>query len=239
MSVSNKLVKLMREERGWSQEQLATISGISERTVQRVEKDGKCSLESKMALSSAFEVSPIDLEDNVQSDVLFEQNRIEWTSVTGYIILLIILPILLFLLTNTHGIWEIGCLLIVEGLTLAISTASHGVDETIRFFRNSFLPVRKVANSNNYKVYIILANQVIRYAYTFGCLTSLIYLLVILTHVPDRFHHINIVLAEMAFPIVYSILLTELWIRPFKHKVEKRLAEAMSNKRQEPIQKAY
>lgn len=90
MSVSNQLVRLMREKRGWSQEQLATISGISERTVQRVEKYGKCSLESKMALASAFDISPIDLEDNVRSDSFFEQESIEWSSVTEYIILLIV-----------------------------------------------------------------------------------------------------------------------------------------------------
>ena len=231
MSVSNKLIKLMREERGWSQEQLATISGISERTVHRVEKDGKCSLESKMALASAFEVSPMDIEDSVHPDAVFEQNRIEWSSVTGYIILLIILPILFYLLTNTHGIWEIGCLLIVDGLILAISIASHGVDETIRFFRNSFSPVKKAANSDNYRVHIILAHQVIKYAYTFGCLTSLVYLLVILTKAPDKFHHINIVIVEAAIPIVYAMLLAELWIRPFKHKVEKHLAESISNRR--------
>lgn len=231
MSVSKKIVKLMREERGWSQEQLAAISGISERTVQRVEKDGKCSLESKMALASAFEVSPIDLEDSVQSDAVFEQKRIDWSSVTGYIILLVVVLILLYLLTNTHGIWEIGCVLLVDGLTLAISTVSYGVDDTIRFFGNSFSPVKKVASYESYKVPIVLANQVIKYAYTFGCLTSLVYLLVILTQVPGRFHHINIVVVEAATPIVYAILLIELWIRPFKHKLEKHLAQSMLNRK--------
>jgi len=231
MSVSKKIVKLMREERGWSQEQLAAISGISERTVQRVEKDGKCSLESKMALASAFEVSPIDLEDSVQSDAVFEQKRIDWSSVTGYIILLVVVLILLYLLTNTHGIWEIGCVLLVDGLTLAISTVSYGVDDTIRFFGNSFSPVKKVASYESYKVPIVLANQVIKYAYTFGCLTSLVYLLVILTQAPGRFHHINIVVVEAATPIVYAILLIELWIRPFKHKLEKHLAQSMLNRK--------
>lgn len=228
MSVSKKLVKLMREERGWSQEQLAAICGISERTVQRVEKDGKCSLESKMALASALEVSPRDLEDSVQSDAVFEQKQIDWSSVTGYIILLIIVPILLYLLTNTHGIWEIGCVLLVDGLTLAISTVSYGVDDTIRFFWNSFSPVKEAASYESHKVPIVMANQVIKYAYTFGCLTSLVYLLVILTQAPGRFQHINIVVVEAATPIVYAILLIELWIRPFKHKLEKYLAESMS-----------
>mgnify|MGYP003564629669 FL=1 len=231
MSVSNQLIRFMREKRGWSQEQLATISGISERTVQRVEKDGKCSLESKMALASAFEVSPVDLEDSVQSDLLFEQTHMDWSSITGYVILLIVLPILIYLLTNTHGIWEIGCILIVDGLTLAIATVSYGVDDTIWFFGNSFSPVKKVAGSESYKVYIVMANQVIQYAYTFGCVTSLVYLLVMLTQAPDRFRHINIVVVEAVIPIIYAILLIELWIRPFKYKLEKRLAESMSNRK--------
>jgi transcriptional regulator with XRE-family HTH domain len=231
MSVSNQLVRFMREKRGWSQEQLAAISGISERTVQRVEKNGKCSLESKMALASAFEVSPIDLEDSVQSDVLFEQKPIEWSSITGYIILLTVLPILLYLLTNTHGIWEIGCIFIVDGLTLAIAIVSYGVGDTIRFFENSFFSVKKVSGSDRFKVHIVMADQVIKYAYTFGCLTSLVYLLVILTQAPVRFQHINIVVVEAAIPIVYAILLIELWLRPFKHKLEKCLIEARSNKK--------
>jgi DNA-binding XRE family transcriptional regulator len=231
MSVSNKLVKLMREERGWSQEQLAAISGISERTVQRVEKDGKCSLESKMALASAFEVSPMDLEDSVQSDAVFEEKQIDWSSVTGYIMLLVVVPILLYLLTNTHGVWEIGCVLFVDGLTLAISTVSHGVDDTIRFFGNSFSPVKKAASYESYKVPVVMANQVIKYAYTFGCLTALVYLLVILTQAPGRFQHINIVVVEAATPIIYAILLIELWIRPFKHKLEKHLSASISNRK--------
>jgi DNA-binding XRE family transcriptional regulator len=231
MAVSKKLVKLMREERGWSQEQLAAICGISERTVQRVEKDGKCSLESKMALSSAFEVSPKDLEDSVQSDAVFKQEHIDWSSVTGYIILLIIVPVLLYSQTNTHGLWEIGCVLIVDGLTLALSTVSHGVDDAIRFFWNSFSPIKKAASYESYKVPVVMANQVIKYAYTFGCLTSLVYLLVILTRAPERFQHINIVAAEAATPIVYAIFLIELWIRPFKHKLEKYLAESMPDRK--------
>lgn len=193
---------------------------------------GNAPLNQKWHLASAFQVSPKDLEDSVPPETVFEQNRIEWSSVTGYVILLIVLPILFYLLTHTHGIWEIGCLIIVDVLILAISIASHGVDETIRFFANSFSVVKKTSNSNDYKVHILFANQVIKYAYTYGSLTSLIYLLVIQTKAPDRFHHPNVVVIEAAVPIVYSVLLAELWIRPFKHRVEKRLVESMSNNKQ-------
>ncbi|WP_108649509.1 helix-turn-helix domain-containing protein [Dongshaea marina] len=49
-------IKDFRLQRGWSQEQLAEISGVSVRTISRLEQGGKGSLESLRALASAFEV---------------------------------------------------------------------------------------------------------------------------------------------------------------------------------------
>lgn len=48
------LVRTMRRERGWTQEQLALILGINVRTVQRLERGGVPSLETAQALASAF-----------------------------------------------------------------------------------------------------------------------------------------------------------------------------------------
>jgi transcriptional regulator with XRE-family HTH domain len=61
MKVDTKLIKALREERAWSQEHLASVSGLSARTVQRLEADGNASLESKMAIAAAFGVEPARL----------------------------------------------------------------------------------------------------------------------------------------------------------------------------------
>ena len=61
MKVDSGLVKRLREEKSWSQEHLATVAGISHRTVQRVESDGTASLETRMALAAALGVSAADL----------------------------------------------------------------------------------------------------------------------------------------------------------------------------------
>lgn len=61
MKVDTKLIKALREERAWSQEHLATVAGLSARTVQRLEADGNASLESKMAIAAAFDVEPARL----------------------------------------------------------------------------------------------------------------------------------------------------------------------------------
>ncbi|MBJ7412848.1 MAG: helix-turn-helix transcriptional regulator [Phenylobacterium sp.] len=48
------LIRTMRRERDWTQEQLALILGINVRTVQRLERGGVPSLETAQRLASAF-----------------------------------------------------------------------------------------------------------------------------------------------------------------------------------------
>ena len=59
--VSGQKIKQLRLNNGWSQEQLSEISGLGIRTIQRIEKENKCSLESKMAIASAFAIAPNEL----------------------------------------------------------------------------------------------------------------------------------------------------------------------------------
>lgn len=50
------LVKKLRLQRGWSQEHLAELVGVSTRTIQRIEKGFKPCFETSKALASIFEV---------------------------------------------------------------------------------------------------------------------------------------------------------------------------------------
>jgi len=50
-----------RQQRAWSQTQLADVSGLSLRTIQRIEKNGKASLESVKALASVYSLNITDL----------------------------------------------------------------------------------------------------------------------------------------------------------------------------------
>ncbi len=51
-----ELLKKLRAKKYWSQEELATASGLSHRTIQRVESSGNCSLESSKALAAALDI---------------------------------------------------------------------------------------------------------------------------------------------------------------------------------------
>lgn len=53
-------IRMFREMRQWSQEQLAEISGLNVRTIQRVEQGLSASLDTRRALASAFEFEDID-----------------------------------------------------------------------------------------------------------------------------------------------------------------------------------
>lgn len=62
-------IKELRVKNGWSQEYLAELSNLSSRTIQRIEKENKASLESLNALAKAFELEVSQLQK------LIEQNN--------------------------------------------------------------------------------------------------------------------------------------------------------------------
>lgn len=67
IKINVDLLKKLRREKAWSQEQLAEISGVSLRTIQRIEKSGRASLESKKAIAAAFEIRAVELDESLNS----------------------------------------------------------------------------------------------------------------------------------------------------------------------------
>jgi len=61
-------IKRWREERQWSQEHLAELSGLGLRTVQRIENGEGASRDSLMALASAFNVEVMALAIDVEAE---------------------------------------------------------------------------------------------------------------------------------------------------------------------------
>ena len=56
------ILRRMRLDRGWSQEQLSELSGVSTRTIQRLENGRKASLESLKCLAAVFETEITHLQ---------------------------------------------------------------------------------------------------------------------------------------------------------------------------------
>jgi len=74
------LIQKLRLQRGWSQEQLAEMSGLSVRTIQRLERGGNVSVESLKALGAVFDVDfsalkPVEKDRNMNPNANSGQLR--------------------------------------------------------------------------------------------------------------------------------------------------------------------
>ncbi|MCG7499616.1 2TM domain-containing protein [Vibrio sp. Of7-15] len=65
------IVRKLRLQRGWSQEHLSQLSGLSVRTIQRIERGQNAGLESLKSLAAVFEIQVTDLqqEPEMNNDV--------------------------------------------------------------------------------------------------------------------------------------------------------------------------
>jgi transcriptional regulator with XRE-family HTH domain len=61
-------VKSLRLEKHWSQEQLAQLSGLNVRTIQRLEKGESVGIETLKSLAAVFEVSTEELIDIIENE---------------------------------------------------------------------------------------------------------------------------------------------------------------------------
>jgi len=59
------IVRKLRLQRGWSQEHLAELTGVNVRTIQRIERGKKSSLETRSALAAIFEVDISTFEEGI------------------------------------------------------------------------------------------------------------------------------------------------------------------------------
>lgn len=70
--VNRERIKVLRLGKSWTQQKLAEIAGISLRSIQRIERDGIASLQSRGAIADAFGIEPVELElesENAESPI--------------------------------------------------------------------------------------------------------------------------------------------------------------------------
>lgn len=71
------ILKKLREGRNLSQEQLATMSGLSVRTIQRIESGSRASIESLKSLASVLETNISTLEQEI---IVIDKTTEKWKS---------------------------------------------------------------------------------------------------------------------------------------------------------------
>ncbi len=111
------IVRKLRLQRGWSQDQLSQLSGLSVRTIQRIEGGQKPGLESLKSLAAVFEIKVADLErePDMNNEIQVTENEkavIEqvraikdfYTHLTSYVLVITLLFIINFV-TGTGYMW--------------------------------------------------------------------------------------------------------------------------------------
>ncbi|WHP29422.1 helix-turn-helix domain-containing protein [Trabulsiella odontotermitis] len=132
---STNQVKALRLKRAWSQEQLAEMTDVSVRTIQRIENGERPSLETLSALAAVFEVSvaelsmtPVDGEEPLDQRISDARLQVEqeshfWRAVLTAVVICALLYVL-NRMTEPGYLWSVwvmaiwGALLVIRGLRL-------------------------------------------------------------------------------------------------------------------------
>ncbi|OAI17823.1 MULTISPECIES: 2TM domain-containing protein [Methylomonas] len=139
------LIQKLRLQHGWSQQQLAELSGISVRTIQRIERGQTASLESLKSLAAVFEIdfsqlnSEFDmsgaLNQNISKDEILTFEHVRklrrfYTHLIQYIVIIGALAILNLLQTPRH-LWVIWPAL---GWSVGLLIHASSVFDILPFF---------------------------------------------------------------------------------------------------------
>ncbi|MDO6425384.1 helix-turn-helix domain-containing protein [Thalassotalea sp. 1_MG-2023] len=137
------MVRKLRIQRGWSQDQLVQFSGLSVRTIQRIERGQNAGLESLKSLAAVFEVNiqTLQQEPVMNADRELSNQEIEiiehvkdikdfYTHLINYAIVVGALFILNFIMSPGY-IWAWWV-----ALGWGIGVISHGLSvfEVVNFF---------------------------------------------------------------------------------------------------------
>jgi len=86
MKINATLVIRLRNDKSWSQDELAIATGLNLRTIQRIENEASASLQSKKALASVFN---IDIQDLNYEEIIkmkkYEYKTVEIQSNEGFL----------------------------------------------------------------------------------------------------------------------------------------------------------
>jgi transcriptional regulator with XRE-family HTH domain len=102
-------IKKLRLERHWSQEQLAEMSGLSTRTIQRIESGQNADFETLKSLASVFEInlSSLNKKDEEEQLRIEEKRNEDIKGLYKFIVLAIFSLILTFFISYNESNWII------------------------------------------------------------------------------------------------------------------------------------
>ena len=222
MLLSTDKLKKLRSEKGWSQEVLAKATGLSARTIQRIESDGKASAESTLALASVFDLSPQSLiatsneiEVNWKRKVIMK-NLLALIVLTGVISMLVILAGSVNLVLDL----QFGIFLVV--FLYAATIVAFGTDGMLKSLSGlKYLFTDEIVGGAQAKFLAELYSSQVKFLYGGAVIGFLIGAIAILGNVDtyenfvfQRASAINLIV------LLYAALLAESIFRPLSFKLK-------------------
>lgn len=131
------IIRKLRQERGWSQEQLSELSGLSVRTIQRIERGHHPSMETLKALAAAFDTdvarlttraldaAPASLRSARDDRAIAYVQRVKkfYTQLLTYLVVIGFLTVI-NLVQTPHHLWVLwpatgwGLAIVLQGLNM-------------------------------------------------------------------------------------------------------------------------
>ncbi|WP_261924533.1 helix-turn-helix domain-containing protein [Shewanella sp. NFH-SH190041] len=226
MQLTGQKIKQLREQKGWSQDLLAQESGLSLRTIQRVEVSDKASNESMQAIAAALQIMPEQLQP-AAVESKHEQQLFQWansrlrTSSAMLILLAASLLLLVYLASDLRHYIDLPVLMfmgVLITLTMILSYGRQGALDTltaIKYLFNSHHP------SVNQATQICRRSQhLIRYTYASAAIIALIGLIAVsidasaFTQQDQWRTLLSQSMPVLLLPFLYAMVLNETLLRP-------------------------
>ncbi len=218
---SNKL-KHIRQDKGWSQDLLAKASGLSLRTIQRIESDGRASAESFLSISSALELSPNVLHSSLNKLSVNWTRKMIMHGVIGLSVISTAIGMLFVLGGNAKIFIDWYGLVFLLAFVYAATIVSFGVNGLFRSLSGlKYLFTQEIIGGNSAKYMAIIYKSQIQFCYGAAVLALFIGSVAIHGNVDmhpaesiHRAYAVNLLI------LVYGAIFCEAILRPLKIKFE-------------------
>jgi len=222
MLLSTNKLKNLRIENGWSQEVLAKATGLSVRTIQRIESDGKASAESTLAIASVFEMSPKSIMATTNEIKVNWTRKIIMKNMMALLIITGAIAMLVILAGSVNLVKDAASGLFLVLFLYAATLISFGTDGMLKSLAGlKYLFTDELVGGSQAKYLSVLFSSQVKFLYGGALVGLVIGAIAILGNVDtyedfvfQRASSVNLVV------LFYAALLAESIFRPLSLKLQ-------------------
>ncbi len=222
MLLSTDKIKKLRSENGWSQDVLAKATGLSARTIQRIESDGKASAESALAIASVFNLSPqLLLATSSEIEVNWTR-RIIMKNLLALVVILGAIVMLVILAGSTDLVIDVTSGLFLVLFLYSATIIAFGTDGTLKSLGGlKYLFTDELVGGTQAKYLSELYNSQVKFLYG-GALVCLVLGAIAILGNVDTYDNFIFQRASSVNLIVlfYAALMAESIFRPLSLKLK-------------------